>query len=212
MEGEEKVTKKKNNLPMLVILIAVVLIAAGVYLAVTDNNDSLKEDDKQDTQKTPQKVVTRRDLNDVDAKSFLDEYKANNLPEETWGIENVQVLGEGLKYSYLVHYTLVNVDGTNDEMETIIIKGEDGTTAELPGWHVGERDLKEYNFTLYSEETPEPTQPEGEQPTEPTNPTDENQPAGGEVPSVEPTQPEGEQPTEPVEQQPTEQTPEVPQE
>lgn len=207
MEGEEKVTKKKNNLPMLVILLAVVLIGAGVFLYMNDKDDSLKGD--EETPEAPEKVVPRKDLTNEDAKSFLDEYKANNLPEETWTIENVEVLGEGLDFSYLVHYTRINEDGTTEDMETVLVKGDDGTTVELPGWHVGEKDLKEYNFTLYSEETVDPTQPEGEQPTEPT---DENQPAGGEVPSVDPTQPEGEQPTEPVEQQPTETTPEVPQE
>ena len=140
---------------------AVVLIAAGAILIVTGNNKNLlgndtkeapkeeekKEEPKEDEPKEDPKRSTPRELTIDEAYQILQEqYALGNHAEEGWSIQAVLSIEAGLNNSFFVAYEEIGSDGLPYEKVTIIFLYDGSSSAELPGWFEGERDVSEYHF------------------------------------------------------------------
>ena len=209
MEEEKK--KKMGDKSIIIIAVAVLLIAAGAILILTGNNKSLLSNDKKEEKKEeeiqeptddPKRGMDPTRLKDEDARELIDKAKQERLPEEPWSVGMAKVIAHGNNDTFLVDYEQVDEEGFVSHLLTIITyKDGVGTVGELPGWFEGERDLAEYGFVTYEDET---TQEPVEEPQEPTE----------EVPNLAPEtpnyDPEAEQPTgEPVAEQPAVEQPAV---
>lgn len=198
---EEKAPKKKNK-SVLILIAAIIFIAAGAVLILTGNNKNLLGDDKEketpNTEEDQKDDDTKRsagkELSNEQALTILVEKYNESFSAETWSIQSVISVVSGDNNAYLVTYEEVTAEGTTATKQTIITINDGLSTAELPGWLEGERDVSSYNFgnqTAEPTETPsEPEQPV-EEPTEPEQPV-ENQEAkaSAEIPSSDADEPE----------------------
>ena len=153
---EEK-KPKKISLSIYIMILAVVLIAAGSFMLVTGDKKSLSDDGKDNDVVDNQKKNMDIGLTTDEALAILTDKYSNEFGEADWSIGKVLSVTLGNENTYLVNFERISAEGLYEEYQTVII-AENGasTVIELPGWHVGERDLTEYGFNSL-EQANEPT-------------------------------------------------------
>lgn len=198
-EVKETVQKKKNNTPMLIMLVAVLLIGAGIALVMTGNNNALfgkGKDSGEGTENDPTRTNIPTELT-VEKATQLIKAEQEKDPSDIWTLGEVKIVAKGDNQTYLITYEKTIEEGT-DVLQTIVTNSAGEWVIEMPGWFEGEKDLESYNF-VYENETVEPPV---EEPVE--TPTDEPVETPVEEPVETPVEEPAEEPVETPAEEPVE--------